>query len=259
MKTVLKIGGLVLVLVALIAAAGVGYAAAQRQTDAAAASYTASVLNDDFGTYLAAFNSPEHRRPDLGIIDRQSIVAAALGISVDELQAAHDAGKRLPDLVDELGLDMETVLADIRAGVEAAIQQAVTDGTLTQAQADRILEQIEMRALAHELIDRQALVADALGITVEELEAARVEGKTVADLAAEQGLDMTAVRTAIQAGREAVIEQALNDGTITQEQADWLLSRSGAGMGPRGRGHWRGHFPGAVPPPNDVTIPTDSA
>lgn len=257
MKTALKLGGFVLVLIAVFAAASVGYAAAQRHTNAAAT--TASILTDDFDPYLVAFNNPEHRRPGRGIIDRQTIVAEALGITVDELQAAHEAGKRLPNLVDELGLDMGTVLADIRAGVEAAIQQAVIDGTLTQAQADRILEQIEMRVLAHELIDRQVLVAAALGMTVDELEAARADGKTLADLAAEQGMDMSAIRTAVQAGREAVIAQALNDGTITQEQADWLLSHPGAGLGPRGRGPRGGHGPQSAPPANDETLPADSA
>lgn len=269
MKTFLKVGGIALVLLAMIVAGGVGYAAAQRATDAAAANNIVSVPGSDFSPQLAAFgfndqgddpfNDPQSRRSGLEFIDRQAIVAAALGISVEELQAAHEAGKRLPELVAELGLDMETVVADIRTGVEAAIQQAVADGTITQEQADRLLQQIEMRVLARELIDMKAIVAEVLGMTVDELEAARADGQTLVDLAAAQGMDRAAMREAVQVEREAVINQALAEGTITQEQADWLLSHPGAGMGPRGRGPAGGQGSEGAPPAGDVTLPADSA
>ena len=68
-------------------------------------------------------------------------------------------------------------------------------------------------------------VADALGLTVEELEAAQAEGKRLPQIAAEQGVELTAVHEAMQAAHQAAIAQAVTDGLLTQEQADQLQNR----------------------------------
>lgn len=102
--------------------------------------------------------------------------------------------------------------------------------------------------------------AEALGMTVDEMETQLWGGKTLADLAEEKGIDLAelqaSVEAAVQAEREtamrSAIEQALADGTITQENADWLLEGLekgflmrgfGAGNGPGlgGRGGFHGH------------------
>ena len=52
-------------------------------------------------------------------------------------------------------------------------------------------------------------------------------GKTLSDIATAQGEDLSAVQAAVNASRVQAmkdkIAQAVTDGTITQEQADWLL------------------------------------
>jgi hypothetical protein len=84
--------------------------------------------------------------------------------------------------------------------------------------------------------------ANVLGMTVEEVSSALQDGKTLQDLADEAGVDIADVHAAIQAVhademRER-IAQALQDGTITQAQADWMLEglENGYMMG-RGFGH----------------------
>ena len=96
----------------------------------------------------------------------------------------------------------------------------------------------------------QAL-ADALGMSLAEFEAARADGQTLADLAAAQDVDLATLFEVMDAVRSEAITQAVADGTITQAQADWILThraatrqaglRSGvcdgsgpAGLGPRG-------------------------
>ncbi len=97
----------------------------------------------------------------------------------------------------------------------------------------------EYRDLMHEPI------AEALGLTLEELNAEIAAGKPMWQIAEEQGVDSTTLVEAMQAGREAAIAQAVEDGVITREQADWMLERSG-GFGPGGcRGGMRG--PGGMP------------
>lgn len=73
-------------------------------------------------------------------MDREAIMAQALGISVADLQAAREEDRSLRTLIEELGLDRETLQANMQAAHEAAIQQAVADGVITQAQAEQILE-----------------------------------------------------------------------------------------------------------------------
>lgn len=48
----------------------------------------------------------------------------------------------------------------------------------------------------------RAAVAAVLGMTVEELEAAHAEGKTILMLAQERGIDMAAIHAAVQAARQ---------------------------------------------------------
>ena len=106
--------------------------------------------------------------------------------------------------------------------------------------------------------------AEALGMTAEELSTQLWGGKTLADLAEEAGVDLQDVRDAVNAALEAAqrgaIEQAVEDGNLTREHADWLLEgldngywggRGFGGFGGRG-GFGRfggfGAFGGLAPP-----------
>lgn len=70
--------------------------------------------------------------------------------------------------------------------------------------------------------------AGALGMDTDDLSAKFKEGMTLTEIAEEAGVDIQTVRDAIDAARieamRAKIDQALTDGTITQEHADWLLA-----------------------------------
>ena len=69
--------------------------------------------------------------------------------------------------------------------------------------------------------------AEALGMTPEDLSAEFRAGKTVAQVAVEKGIDPLAVQRAVKtvthAGPRAAIQQALIDGQLTKDNADWLL------------------------------------
>ena len=89
------------------------------------------------------------------------------------------------------------------------------------------------------------VVAEALGLTPEEFFAEMHAGKTLEEIAEEQGVEMEAVREALQTARvEAMqerIAQAVEDGSMTQEQADWMLEGIEQGFLPMGRGFDSGH------------------
>jgi hypothetical protein len=158
--------------------------------------------------------------------DYDSFLADALGISVDKLQAAYAAAN------------------------EAALDQAVEDGLISEE--DAVL--IKARWALAATIDQQAIMAEALGISTDELLAAREDGTTLHDLMDELGLDPEDVSDAAQAGYEEAVQDAVNSGVITQAQADEILDTGFGGFffdGPRGfRRHGGGFFPGGLLGPN---------
>jgi hypothetical protein len=98
--------------------------------------------------------------------------------------------------------------------------------------------------------------AEALGLSPEELFAELHAGKGLDDLATEKGVDLQAVQDAMEAARKVAmqqaIEQAVADGQMSREQADWMLEGLEQGwMGGRGfMGHGRG--PGGLNPGGQV-------
>lgn len=104
--------------------------------------------------------------------------------------------------------------------------------------------------------------AEAFGLSVDELEARRAAGETMWQVAEAQGYSLEEFSALMFEIRSAALEQAVAAGLITQEQADWMLSRwesmqaggfgTGTGSGPcqggtprggmggRGGGRWSG-------------------
>lgn len=89
-----------------------------------------------------------------------------------------------------------------------------------------------------------AMLAEALGLTVEEFDQELASGKTAAQIAEEQGYTRQEFRAIMLEIRAEIIRQAVADGVITQAQADWMLSHMGQGGG-YGSGPMGG--PGAGP------------
>lgn len=135
-------------------------------------------------------------------IDHQALLADALGISVAQLEAAQQTAR------------------------DAAIQQALDEGLITQ-------EQVDMKA-AHEAlkayIDQETMMAEALGISVADLQTARKEDRSLRTLINELGFDRETLQANMKAAYETAIQQAITDGVITQAQADQILEGKGQGF-----------------------------
>jgi len=69
----------------------------------------------------------------------------------------------------------------------------------------------------------EAAVADILGISVEDLQAARENGTRTSELLDTAGLTADEFKTALEAALPDIVAQALADEAITQEQADLIL------------------------------------
>lgn len=105
--------------------------------------------------------------------------------------------------------------------------------------------------------------AEALGLTPEQLFTELHAGNNLADIAEAQGVDLQAVYDAMNAARveamKAAIQQAVEDGRLTQAQAEWMLQGLEQGFMPmrRGFGHGFG-FGGAGRCPGHGSAPSSA-
>jgi hypothetical protein len=70
-------------------------------------------------------------------------LANALGLTVEQLQAEFKAGKSALEIATAKGISAEKLQADFLAAHKAALQKLVTDGKLTQAQADAMQDRAD--------------------------------------------------------------------------------------------------------------------
>ncbi len=146
-------------------------------------------------------------------------VSLAAGLPAAAAQREGPGGPGTPQdtyLAEALGITVDELNAAREQAYEAAIDQALEQGLITQAQADALradprLGRPGLRMLLRlggakaEDFDWQALLAEALGISVEELQEAQAKAE--------------------QAAFEARLAEALESGRITQEQAELIRAR----------------------------------
>jgi hypothetical protein len=70
-------------------------------------------------------------------------IASTLGLSVDELEAEFAAGKSLPQIADERGVEWADLIAAVEQARREWIEQAVADDLISQEQADWMIEHME--------------------------------------------------------------------------------------------------------------------
>lgn len=98
-------------------------------------------------------------------------------------------------------------------------------------------------------------LAEALGLTPVELFTELHAGRSLDEIAEEQGVDLEEVQEVMSAARtdqmEERIAQAVEDGLMSEEQAEWLLEGIEQGYGPMGGGFGRGRGGCFGEPPGD--------
>ena len=207
------------------------------------------------------------------------------------------------DLATALGIDVTKLQAAYSAANAEALKEAVSKGLITQAQADQITARgTNNRPIggfgltASNGIDYNAILANALGISTDQLQAAYTQAiNTNLDNAVKAGTitqaqaDLEKARNALandskfqaslQSAYQTAIKQAVTDGVITQAQADQLLQnqtgKSGfpgllggfggngfggrGGFGPRGFGGRQGKNSAPQTPAQPTATPGSSS
>jgi hypothetical protein len=220
------------------------------------------------------------------IIVSAAVAAAAAGAGGAIAATSGDDGKKaeqsiLDNAAKRLNVSPDDLRSALSAAEDAQLDQAVKDGKLTQAQADAIKAHRKQdgrvlggvgggrfpgfgpggpgfgRGLGFKFGKGGALdaAASALGLKLSDLTAQLRAGKSIADVAKDQGKSLDDVKKAITDGVTKELDQAVTDKKITaaqrteilkelDEHLDDLVNRSFDGPPPGSkmagpRGHWR--------------------
>lgn len=205
-----------------------------------------------------------------------AVAAAGTGVAV-ATTSSDDAKEReqavLEDAAQRLDVDAAELRDALSAAEDAQLDAEVKAGRITQEQADAIKAMRERSGLVlggphgpgfgpggpgfgphgpgdgpGEVLDA---AADALGLSERQLFDRLRRGDTLKEIARAEGKQWTAVRGAILDAARTELDEAVDDGRLTQEQADELLERLGDGLddgrfGPPGIHR---HRDGFGPPP----------
>jgi len=202
-------------------------------------------------------------KKNLSLVGLGAVSAAAMTLGVAGVASAQDDEPTLVDpateteeVQEENGEDRRaTRRANRQARIQAMIDDLVEQGVITEDQvndAEAVREALQAEREAARAEKAEAL-AEAAGVTVEELQAAREEGTTLAELA---GDNLDAVVDLFVDRATERINTAVENGRITQEEADERLDgledrvttrlEEGGGFGRRGDRGFRGANNGAA-------------
>ncbi len=176
----------------------------------------------------------------------------------------------------------DNVVTSRLASIKSAMSGLVSNGTLTQTQADKVAgtldSQLSVRGMGGMrgpdgrsggigMTQSHDAAARALGMTADELSTAVQGGKSLAEVAKDQRVSVDSLIKAMVTAAKIQFDTAVKDGTMTQAQADSMKSsltqritaqvngaRLGRGPGRANRGaSWSPSESGTLSTPSSAT------
>ena len=180
-----------------------------------------------------------------GGVQVMDAAATVLGMSVDDLMAELKDGKSLADVAAAKGISQEKLTADLLAQVKTQLDGLVSDGKLTQEQADNIYTQTESNI--DQIVSGQSgfnfgprfggpmqpggvrvmdAAATVLGMSVDDLMTELKDGKSLADVAEAKGISVEKLTADLLGQVKVQLDGRVSDGELTQEQADSIYAQT---------------------------------
>jgi hypothetical protein len=168
-------------------------------------------------------------------------------------------------VADVLGITVEEYDAALETAQERVLDEAVTEGWLTEDQADRMRERVDegfgpgMRGgkfgpgrghggfIGGPEGSLVAVAAEELDMSVQDLMAELQDGKSIADVAGEKDVDPQTIADAYLAQLSDSLNQAVENGRLTQERADWMLEQASEKVMDQLEGTWEDCGPHGFP------------
>ena len=210
--------------------------------------------------------SEDHKGPGKGA----EAVATALGITVEELKTELSSGKSIADVAKAKNVDIAKVISAMTAQMKAHLDEEVASGEHTQAEADAKL--VEFTTRVTEMVNKAGgpraghkggpggkhgkggfvteALATVLKTTSTDLHTQLHSGKSIADVATAQNVDIADVKAVLTSDFKAHLAEEVTSGEHTQAEADAKLAEFTANLdtmvnrvGPAGGKEGRGHGP----------------
>ena len=164
-------------------------------------------------------------------------IASYLGLTEDQLRGQLESGKTLAQVASAQGKSVSGLEEVIYADAKAHLDEAVTNGKLTPDQEQTMLA--ELKSHLDEIVNHSGsprivkgmgggpfgeAAAAYLGLTPAELRAQLESGKTLAQVASDQGKSVDGLKAAIVAGAKRDLDVAVAAAKITAAQKQTMLS-----------------------------------
>ncbi len=204
----------------------------------------------------------------VAILGVAAIGAVAFAQDDDGAGWPFDFGQRFREAVANiLGISVEKYDAAVEQARGQVVDEALEEGWLTEDQAERMRERTDQGfgawGMGKGLMGPRGgfmgphtgfmgrggdslfgLAAEKLGISVQDLFAELQDGKSIADVASDKGVEVQDIADAYLAQFEENLKQAVEDGNITQNQADWMLEQAQEKVPDQLNNTWEGCGPG---------------
>jgi hypothetical protein len=174
------------------------------------------------------------------------VVAGAVAYADDEGNGfPFDFGQRFKEAIAEiLGISVEDYDAAVEKAQGQVVDEAEAEGWLTEDQAELFRWRMEqapgfgMRGMPRGFMGPHmgfmgrggtsmlSLAADQLDMSLTDLLTELQAGKSIADVASEQGVDPQAIVNAYVDDLAKDLNEAVTEGNMTQKQADWQLEQA---------------------------------
>jgi hypothetical protein len=206
-------------------------------------------------------------------------VTGGVGAGIAASQDDSRTSSFFDSVAKHLGISSQELEDATRAAAIDQVDAALEDGRITEEQAEELKSRIESGdmppflgpglffggpkgdgerglgfgpGLGFHFGEKLDAAAEYLGITDEELREALQSGKSLAEIAEEQGKSLDGLKDALVAEAQTRLDEAVADEKLTREHADRILERLREGIDDlvnasgenRFRFHFRGHGPG---------------
>jgi hypothetical protein len=200
-----------------------------------------------------------------GAVVAAALVGGGAAVAASQLGQGEEQQAIIDDAAKQLGVEPAQLSDALKGAYKAQVDAAVAAGELTKEQGDALKERIESGELPllglhrgphgpHGLHGKLDAAATYLGLSEAELHQQLESGKTLAEIATDQGKTVDGLEQALVDAAKKDIAAAVDDGRLTQAQADEIIAElpdrmddlvngtlpprgPGRGFGPGGPGH----------------------
>jgi uncharacterized protein YidB (DUF937 family) len=188
---------------------------------------------------------PHKRKVVAGAAAALAVGGAGAGIAATKLSSSPSAESKavISDAAKQLGVQPSQLSSALKKALENRIDAAVAAGQLTKAQGNELKQRIESNdfplvapRLGHDGFDHHGFgyhgfpgldaAASYLGLSEDALHSQLESGKTLAQVAKDQGKSVDGLVAALKAELKQHLDGAVADGRLTKAQADRILSNA---------------------------------